>query len=1271
MSVEDEFQSLISSARIVFEQGDPHESLKICQKALDLKECPKLRKKIERIRAYIASQEKENMGNQCENSTEDPVKEVADHLFSKAQRKIESGDLEAALKLLKESYECYPSQTTAKRIAKVEKSLNTIGNEAEDVPRRSSVSEVSEELDPEQMVEEARQLYHNGQLRDCVQLLQRVQSIAPSEKIQRKIDRIETFLRENRAKSPVSDNEDLSSNDLVTVAEGFYLPHALYKQLYSYQRDGVQWLWKLHNSAPGGVLADDMGLGKTVQVISFLCGLFLSSRKSFTALVAMPVSVLVTWESELKRWAPALRVCVFHDANRQTRLRHLASIQRQGGILLTTYGMVTSNIVDLTTDLNADPHFLSSAGRTAPDERHGPEFQWNYLVLDEAHKIKNPAAKTTKAILTISAKHRILLTGTAVQNNLAELWSLYNCTHSGRLLGRMQTFKTEYEKPITRAREKDASRAERAHGQLMAQSLRKLIDPYFLRRTKAEVLPSTDNTTPDQLEVSLSKLRDLQLNEAMPKKTELVIWLYLREIQERSYRDFLQLDQVKELLLRSNRRSPLMELIILKKLCDHPRLLSRDQCLSLNLEVNQAPEGQFSKHYLPSASQLMNESGKLYFLGALMNSFLCDAEQETPYPPRTLIFSQSLRLLDMAEKVILSLNKRPENVAKSRFHRVLRLDGRLSKVEERLEVIRMFERDKSYTVGGVGLTLTAANRVVILDPSWNPATDAQAVDRAYRIGQKSNVLVYRLITCATVEEKIYRRQIFKDSVIRQTTSSGRNKSDHDPYRYFTHQDLRELFTLADPRVSATQEQLSQLHEAREKWDDQWLSPHLAYLTGDEMRDSVFGLSFHDLMFSRQEVHEPVHPATEDEARREQEFLRNRMAAAEFAIARECGGLTAPHPVLSLPPDMNNNSGAPAYRPPDGVFVVPSMIDSRRPMLNRPHLGLPTARSLTQTTLPWMTQPPVEHTQPDGVADLIDQFTTSLREMSISHADSPPVTPNTSAADQTDSCVIIEDPQDVSHKLPENASRETTDSNSRYSAQQNSPAHPTQRDSTTANCVSQPSSSSVHSTQTPSGKSASGRSSMDVNSPWPSSAAAFLGAIKSNVFRSTPVSLRTAPQPMLLGTPVMNPRKSAESPSTPSIHMSADTTKSMRNSLSPTKNHSPIGLSSSSSSESSHESSSNPIRFTKNGMLIDITVEMDEERLQNTMAMKSLHEILAKSGLHTPNEQVDRTGSQFALETIEVEDSCLSASQNHINPVPRSTIDDSLDEVEVIGDSLDE
>ncbi|VEL28251.1 unnamed protein product [Protopolystoma xenopodis] len=222
--------------------------------------------------------------------------------------------------------------------------------------------------------------------------------------------------------------------------------------------------------------------------------------------------------------------------------------------------------------------------------------------------------------------------------------------------------------------------------------------------------------------------------------------------------------------------------------------------------------------------------------------------------------------------------------------------------------------------GGVGLTITAANRVVVLDPSWNPATDAQAVDRVYRIGQHSNIVVYRLITCSSVEEKIYRRQVFKTAIIKQATevkpqfTHGPNSTNSptsrrlaDPYRYFTRQELRDLFKLDDPLASQTLLQLNQLHETSRRQSDEQLDQHLHRLTDpeDEFSEFVCGISDHDLLFTCPDQTKPpslVDDPTNEAAAKEIQacqFASQRCAQAELLLARECGNLTQSRPITTI------------------------------------------------------------------------------------------------------------------------------------------------------------------------------------------------------------------------------------------------------------------------------------------------------------------------------------------------------------------------------------
>ncbi|KAF4113450.1 DNA excision repair protein ERCC-6-like [Onychostoma macrolepis] len=665
--------------------------------------------------------------------------------------------------------------------------------------------------------QEGKEAALHGDLPRALELFQLAYQLQPSDKLKRRIQAIQDLIQKE-------EEEEEEEEEFVNVNNsGLMLYKGLYDKLYDHQKDGVAFLYRLyHDGRKGGILADDMGLGKTIQVISFLSGMYDAELANHTLLV-MPTSLIKNWVREFAKWTPGMRVKEFHGASKAERNRNLERIQRKGGVIITTYQMLINNYEQLGSY----------------DQR---EFKWDYVILDEAHKIKTSSTKTAKSAHAIPAKHRVLLTGTPVQNNLREMWALFDFACQGSLLGTSKTFKTEYENPITRAREKDATPGEKALGLRISQNLMDIIKPYFLRRTKADVQHKKQKREEgyEDEEDQENKCPNAGEGAEMPsltRKNDLIVWTYLSSVQEDIYNQFISLDHIKQLLTTT--RSPLAELTVLKKLCDHPRLLSNRAVTQLGLEQgpvsdaihpDEETESAVSQIDKISDDTLVAESGKLQFLVSLME---CLREEGH----RTLIFSQSRKMLDIMERVL-----------RNRKFRLLRLDGTVTQLAEREKRIMLFQTDKRYTifllttqVGGVGITLTAANRVVIFDPSWNPATDAQAVDRAYRIGQTENVIIYRLITCGTVEERIYRRQVFKDSLIRQTTGDKKN-----PFRYFSKQELRELFKLEDTRSSTTQQQLQAMH-AQNRCSDTSLDHHIARLHTMEM----FGISDHDLMFTKE------------------------------------------------------------------------------------------------------------------------------------------------------------------------------------------------------------------------------------------------------------------------------------------------------------------------------------------------------------------------------------------------------------------------------------
>uniref|UniRef100_A0A671N182 DNA excision repair protein ERCC-6-like n=1 Tax=Sinocyclocheilus anshuiensis TaxID=1608454 RepID=A0A671N182_9TELE len=635
--------------------------------------------------------------------------------------------------------------------------------------------------------QEGKEAAMRGDLPHALELFQLAYQLQPSDKLKKRIQAIHGLIQRD-------EEEDEEENEFVDVNNsGLKLYKWLYNKLYEHQKEGVAFLYSLHRDGrKGGILADDMGLGKTIEVISFLSGMYDAELANYTLLI-MPTSLIKNWVREFNKWTPGMRVKEFHGASEAERNRNLEQIQRRGGVIITTYQMLINNYEQLASY----------------DQR---EFEWDYVILDEAHKIKTSSTKTAKSAHAIPARHRVLLTGTPVQNNLQETWALFEFACQGSLLGTYKTFKTEYKNPITRAREKDATPGEKALGLRISQNFMDIIKPYFLRRTKADVQHKKHKREEgfEDEEDQENKCPNAGKGIEMPsltRKNDLIVWTHLSSVQEDIYNQFISLDHIKELL--NTKRSPLSELMVLKKLCDHPRLLSNRAVTQLGLEQGSASihpddetESAVSQINNLSDDTLVAESGKLQFLVSLME---CLREEGH----RTLIFSQSRKMLDIMDRVLCNRN-----------FRLLRLDGTVTQLAEREKRIKLFQTDKRYTifllttqVGGVGITLTAANRVVIFDPSWNPATDAQAVDRAYRIGQTENVIIYRLITCGTVEERIYRRQVFKDSLIRQTTGDKKN-----PFRYFSKQELHELFKLEDTRSSTTQQQLQAMHAHHRRSD---------------------------------------------------------------------------------------------------------------------------------------------------------------------------------------------------------------------------------------------------------------------------------------------------------------------------------------------------------------------------------------------------------------------------------------------------------------------
>ncbi|KAF6170510.1 hypothetical protein GIB67_031918 [Kingdonia uniflora] len=585
----------------------------------------------------------------------------------------------------------------------------------------------------------------------------------------------------------------------------YTLPAKIAKILYPHQRDGLRWLWSLHSRGTGGILGDDMGLGKTMQICSFLAGLFHSNLIK-RVLVVAPKTLLAHWIKELSAVGLGEKTKDYFGTSVKARQYELQFVLQHTGILLTTYDIVRNN----SKSLRGDSYF--------DDEES--DIQWDYILLDEGHIIKNPSTQRAKSLLEIPSNHRIIISGTPIQNNLKELWALFSFC-CPELLGDTKEFKARYEGAILRGNDKNASNREKHIGSRVAKELRKRIEPYFLRRLKSEVF----------LESDANKTAKLS------KKNEMIVWLRLTQPQRQLYEAFLNSEQV----LSSFNGSPLAALTVLKKICDHPFLLTKraaeDILEGMDTMLNQDDLSMVEKMavHLANATDgvdlqkmLDNVSCKISFIMALLEDLI-------PKGHNVLIFSQTRKMLDFVQEAIISKD-----------YKYLRIDGN-TKAQDREKIVKDFQEGGApiflltSQVGGLGLTLTKADRVIVVDPAWNPSTDNQSVDRAYRIGQKKDVFVYRLMTCGTIEEKIYKMQVYKGGLFKTATEHK------EQTRYFSQQDLKDIFALPKDGfdISLTQQQLHEEHD-RQHIMDNTLKIHIEFLESL----GIAGVSHHSLLFSK-------------------------------------------------------------------------------------------------------------------------------------------------------------------------------------------------------------------------------------------------------------------------------------------------------------------------------------------------------------------------------------------------------------------------------------
>jgi superfamily II DNA or RNA helicase len=468
--------------------------------------------------------------------------------------------------------------------------------------------------------------------------------------------------------------------------------------LRSYQTEGFEWLLARAQAGRGGILADDMGLGKTLQAIALL-----SACRSGPSMVVCPKSLLGNWRSEFERFAPAIKVVVVSGSSREKALETVDA----NSVIITSYPLISRDLA------------------------HYQKQDFELVLLDEASAIKNPDTEAAKALRSLKAKARFAITGTPLENGVRDLWSVMTFALPG-YLGSRDHFKERFEQPIA------GSLASPAGQQAVAR-LRKLIRPWFLRRTKKQVL------------------KDL------PEKIEQVLWCDPSPAQAEVYRRVLEegRDEIKAARRSGGQGGARMTmftvLLRLRQVCCDLRLTG------LSLETLKGLDTDDFSGKWPALQERL------------------DAILETG--GKVLIFSQFVQFLKLLRNH-LDVTETP----------YCYLDGQ---TEDREAQVKAFQTqpDKhvfliSLKAGGYGLNLTAADHVILADPWWNPAVESQAIDRVHRLGQQRIVHAFRLVTRGTVEERILALQAKKRGLIEATV-----EDDATVMTGLTESDLEDL--LAD------------------------------------------------------------------------------------------------------------------------------------------------------------------------------------------------------------------------------------------------------------------------------------------------------------------------------------------------------------------------------------------------------------------------------------------------------------------------------------------
>ncbi|VAI01827.1 unnamed protein product [Triticum turgidum subsp. durum] len=498
--------------------------------------------------------------------------------------------------------------------------------------------------------------------------------------------------REDRS----ADDDTLTEEEKWEREQANLVPLLTGGKLKSYQIKGVKWLISLWQNGLNGILADQMGLGKTIQTIAFLAHLKGNGLHGPYMVIA-PLSTLSNWLNELTRFAPSINGLIYHGdkvARTELRRKHMPKIVGPDfPIIITSYEMAMF-----------DAKFLAN-------------YKWKYVVVDEGHRLKNTKCKLLRELRRIPMDNKLLLTGTPLQNNLAELWSLLNF-----ILPDIFSSHEEFESWFDFSGKADEELEEETDEKkrvLVVSKLHSILRPFLLRRMKEDV------------------------EHMLPRKKEIIIYANMTEHQkqiqshliEQTFDDYLH-ESADIVLRRPGIKTKLNNLLIqLRKNCGHPDLF----------------HSAFDSNSLyPPVDKLLEQCGKFQLLDRLLNALIKRNH-------KVLIFSQWTKILDILDYYL-----------SEKGLKVCRIDGSVNLEVRRSQIAAFNDLNSGMNVfilstraGGLGINLTSADTCILYDSDWNPQMDLQAMDRCHRIGQTQPVHVYRLATSSSVEGRIIKKAFGK------------------------------------------------------------------------------------------------------------------------------------------------------------------------------------------------------------------------------------------------------------------------------------------------------------------------------------------------------------------------------------------------------------------------------------------------------------------------------------------------------------------------------